>query len=205
MLCLLKISQLLLTVRIPSKRNSLLFVKFDCLIETLFSLLIVFHPKVRSTLVMIIYCIFWFELYGFVVLLDGFLVLFNFVVSSTQVSVICRYPWLYFNRLFGQLYFFVILFHFSQSLTLEVIKIACLIKLKTFVAAFTELFPSPEVHESISLHEVFFFGIGHGDSQFIHLIVFLIGLEKFDLVGNLIGGFDNDRPSVFVVFKLYLH
>jgi hypothetical protein len=149
--------------------------------------------------------IFGLKFYCLVVLLDCILVLLYFVVSCTEVTVICGHFGLNFDGFFGEFDLFVVLIHFAKSLAFKVIKITGLIELKSTVTAFAELFPSFEVHKGIGLHEVLFSGVRHGDGKIVDFIVVFIGFHDFDFGGNLIGGFDDNWSAIFVVVEFDLH
>lgn len=96
-------------------------------------------------------------------LLDSVLVLLNLVVSSAEIAVVCWYFGLDFDCLLGEFDFLMVLLHFAQGFAFQVVKITGFIELQTSVTAFAEFFPFFEVHESVGLHEVLIFVIGHGD------------------------------------------
>ena len=154
---------------------------------------------------MVVDSIFWLKFNCFVVLLDCILVLLDFVVSGAKVAVVCWDFGLDFDGLFGEFDLFVVLVHFAESFSFKVVEITGLIELKSAIAALTELFPSFEVHEGVGLHEVLFFGVGHGESEIIDFVVVFIGFHDFDFGGNLVGGLDDHWSAIFVVIEFDLH
>lgn len=107
------VTELFFAIGEPGEGNSLFFIKFYGLVETFFGFLEVFESEISGALVMIVDGIFGFEFNCSVVLLNCFFVLFDFVISCSQISMVGRNSRFNLDGFLGQFNFLVVLLHFA--------------------------------------------------------------------------------------------
>lgn len=103
---------------------------------------------------MIIYGIVRLQLYCTVVTINRHVILFEGVVSCTEVAVVRRNLRIQFDSHLDKLDFFIVVSHLPVGLSLQVPKLTLFLQVQTDVTALNDILPPLEAHVGIGSQQV---------------------------------------------------